>query len=51
MICHVKHRINFAGTQGIDWMHDHEELDIKVGGTVGYVLGPVLGEVISHPLI
>jgi hypothetical protein len=31
-------------------VHDHEEVDIKVGGTVGYVLGLVLGEVISNHL-
>jgi hypothetical protein len=52
VICHTKHRTNFAGTQGREWGHNHEEVDIKVGGTIGYVsAGPILVELISQPLI
>ncbi|KAF9445742.1 hypothetical protein P691DRAFT_675036 [Macrolepiota fuliginosa MF-IS2] len=36
VICHVKHTTNFAGTQGKDWGHSHHEVDIQIGGTIGY---------------
>jgi hypothetical protein len=36
VICHVKHDKRFDGTQGNEWGHTHREVDIKIGGTIGY---------------
>ncbi|KAF9445743.1 hypothetical protein P691DRAFT_805237 [Macrolepiota fuliginosa MF-IS2] len=36
VICHVKHTTDFAGVNGRDWGHSHHEVDIKIGGTIGY---------------
>jgi len=36
VICHVKHRTDFKGTQGTDWGHQHQELKVSFGKTVGY---------------
>ncbi|KAJ8702334.1 hypothetical protein PTI98_001057 [Pleurotus ostreatus] len=36
IIVHVKHTTKFDGTRGVDWGHKHHELDIQIGGTIGY---------------
>ena len=36
--CHTKHEAKFDGEQGKDWIHQHFEVDISLGGTVGYEL-------------
>ncbi|KAF5352864.1 hypothetical protein D9756_006328 [Leucocoprinus leucothites] len=35
-ICHVKHDEHFDGDRGKDWGHSHHEVDIQIGGTIGY---------------
>ncbi|KIK00185.1 hypothetical protein K443DRAFT_100857 [Laccaria amethystina LaAM-08-1] len=35
VICHTDHTTAFDGTQGTDWGHTHQELDISFG-TIGY---------------
>lgn len=37
LTCHVKHDKKFKGTEGKEWGHSHHEVDIKIGGTIGYV--------------
>ncbi|RDB16535.1 hypothetical protein Hypma_002708 [Hypsizygus marmoreus] len=36
IMCHVKHSTAFDGEKGTDWGHSHQELDIDLGGTIGY---------------
>ncbi|TFK49817.1 hypothetical protein OE88DRAFT_387898 [Heliocybe sulcata] len=36
--CHTDHQASFDGAQGTDWVHQHFEIDISVGGTIGYEL-------------
>ncbi|KAL0948749.1 hypothetical protein HGRIS_008882 [Hohenbuehelia grisea] len=36
VVCHTKHRTRFDDVRGVDWDHRHEEVDIKIGGTIGY---------------
>lgn len=38
IVVHVKHTTKFDGTKGVDWGHKHHELDIQIGGTIGYGL-------------
>lgn len=39
VVVHTAHTKDFKGTQGVDWGHSHQELNV-FGGTVGYVLRP-----------
>jgi hypothetical protein len=34
--CHTDHEAKFDGVQGVDWHHEHFEIDIALGGTIGY---------------
>lgn len=34
--CHTKHEAKFDGVQNVDWFHQHFEIDIQLGGTIGY---------------
>ncbi|KAF9456297.1 hypothetical protein BDZ94DRAFT_1327079 [Collybia nuda] len=36
VVCHVEHASQWDGIRGQDWDHRHEEVDIVVGGTIGY---------------
>ncbi|PWN40632.1 hypothetical protein IE81DRAFT_349050 [Ceraceosorus guamensis] len=36
LIVHPKHDFHPGGTKGVDWFHEHKEVDIQVGGTIGY---------------
>jgi hypothetical protein len=36
--CHTDHEAKFDGEQGKDWIHEHFEVDISLGGTIGYEL-------------
>jgi hypothetical protein len=36
VICHTAHEARFDGQQGVDWIHQHFEIDMNIGGTVGY---------------
>ncbi|PWN86916.1 hypothetical protein FA10DRAFT_235151 [Acaromyces ingoldii] len=36
VICHTDHEYQWNGAEGADWGHAHYELDIQIGGTVGY---------------
>lgn len=37
VVCHTKHTKAFDGKEGTDWGHSHQEFDVKVGGTIGFV--------------
>ena len=51
MICHVKHDKRFDGTQGNEWGHTHREVDIKIGGTIGYALVVRVIEVVAEGFV
>ncbi|KIY72583.1 hypothetical protein CYLTODRAFT_343826, partial [Cylindrobasidium torrendii FP15055 ss-10] len=36
VVCHTKHEYHWDGVQGVDWYHEHFEVDIAIGGTIGY---------------
>ncbi|KIY61616.1 hypothetical protein CYLTODRAFT_362612, partial [Cylindrobasidium torrendii FP15055 ss-10] len=36
VVCHTDHEAKFDGVQGTDWYHEHFEVDIQIGGTIGY---------------
>ncbi|KAJ8523242.1 hypothetical protein ONZ45_g330 [Pleurotus djamor] len=36
VVCHTKHSYQWDGVKGVDWDHRHEEVDVKIGGTIGY---------------
>ena len=36
IVVHTAHTFNFAGVQGVDWRHIHEELGMNAGGSIGY---------------
>ena len=38
VVCHTGHEVKWDGTHGVDWSHSHQEFDIQVGGTIGFVL-------------
>jgi hypothetical protein len=37
--CHTGHEAKFDGVQGVDWFRQHFEIDIQLGGTIGYEVG------------
>ncbi|KIY69840.1 hypothetical protein CYLTODRAFT_348776, partial [Cylindrobasidium torrendii FP15055 ss-10] len=36
VVCHTDHEAKFEGAEGTDWYHEHFEVDIQIGGTIGY---------------
>ncbi|KIY63015.1 hypothetical protein CYLTODRAFT_382885 [Cylindrobasidium torrendii FP15055 ss-10] len=36
VVCHTDHEAHWDGVQGVDWYHEHFEVDIQIGGTIGY---------------
>ncbi|KAF9022760.1 hypothetical protein BDZ89DRAFT_1137158 [Hymenopellis radicata] len=36
VIVHTAHMVAFDGVEGVDWGHRHQELDIQIGGTIGF---------------
>ncbi|EJD44584.1 hypothetical protein AURDEDRAFT_114304, partial [Auricularia subglabra TFB-10046 SS5] len=36
VVCHTDHEAHFDGQEGVDWAHTHFEIDIQLGGTIGY---------------
>ena len=43
--CHTDHDAKFDGVESTDWFHDHFEIDVELGGTIGYevcVLAPLV---------
>jgi hypothetical protein len=34
--CHTGHEAKFDGVKDVDWFHQHFEIDIQLGGTIGY---------------
>ncbi|KAJ8692726.1 hypothetical protein PTI98_010013 [Pleurotus ostreatus] len=37
IVCHTKHDYKWDGQRGVDWDHRHQEFDVKIGGTIGFV--------------
>ncbi|KAK0542351.1 hypothetical protein OC845_006662, partial [Tilletia horrida] len=38
VVIHTGHDYTWDGVQGSDWGHSHYELDVQIGGTIGYEL-------------
>ncbi|KAJ3555187.1 hypothetical protein NP233_g12266 [Leucocoprinus birnbaumii] len=36
VVVHPDHETDFDGVRDQDWGHQHQEFDIKIGGTIGY---------------
>ncbi|EJD48393.1 hypothetical protein AURDEDRAFT_136092 [Auricularia subglabra TFB-10046 SS5] len=36
VVCHTDHEADFDGEEDVDWAHTHFEIDISLGGTIGY---------------
>jgi hypothetical protein len=45
--CHTKHHTTF----GNSWGHKHVEFDVKIGGTIGYLLNSNLVKMKYSPLL
>jgi hypothetical protein len=45
--CHTKHEAKFDGVQNVDWFHQHFEIDIQLGGTIGYEVRSLRLSVVS----
>ncbi|KAF9458891.1 hypothetical protein BDZ94DRAFT_1312867 [Collybia nuda] len=36
VVCHTEHKTAFDGAEGKDWGHSHQEVDVQIGGTIGF---------------